>query len=119
MRSDRDRLLDILEAIKRIDKYADIDKADFETNELIQTWMVFNIQIVGEAAAGISDPVRNKYPKVPWRSIASMCNALVHAYFKVDLDEVWSVIKNDLPVLEAPYPISSRARVSNPARVMT
>jgi len=99
MRSDRDRLLDILEAIERTERYADVDRTTFEADELIQTWMVHNIQIIGEAAAGISAEFRDKHPEIPWRSIASMRNVIVHAYFRVDLDEVWSVVKNDLPIL--------------------
>jgi uncharacterized protein with HEPN domain len=101
MRSDRDRLLDIVEAIERIHKHADVDKPTFEADELIQTWMVYNIQIIGEAAASVSPELRAKYPETPWRAIALMRNAIVHAYFRVDLDEVWNVIKNDIPSLES------------------
>jgi len=49
MRSDRERLLDILEAIERIEKYAAHGKHAFETNELIQNWMVNHISVIGEA----------------------------------------------------------------------
>ena len=49
MRSEHERLLDILEAIERIEKYAEEGKAAFEVNELIQTWIVHHITIIGEA----------------------------------------------------------------------
>ena len=100
MRSDRERLLDMLEAIEHIEKHSDADRSAFEADELIQTWMVHHIQIIGEAAAAISAEFRVLHPEIPWRSIASMRNAIVHAYFRVDLDEVWSVISNDLPALK-------------------
>ncbi len=37
MRRERERLLDILEAIERIEKYAEEGKDAFESDELIQT----------------------------------------------------------------------------------
>lgn len=49
MRSERERLLDILEAIERIEKYAEEGKDTFEADELIQTWIVHHITIIGEA----------------------------------------------------------------------
>ncbi len=101
MRSDRERLLDILEAIEHVEKHADVDRAAFDADELVQTWMVHDIQIIGEATAGISQGFRDAHPEIPWRSIASMRNVMVHAYFRVDLDEVWSVVRNDLPGLRA------------------
>ena len=100
MRDDRERLLDILEAIERIEKHAGIDKSSFESDELVQTWMVHHVQIIGEAAAQLSDDFKRDHDDVPWRAIAAMRNTIVHAYFRVDIDEVWSVIVNDIPPLK-------------------
>jgi len=33
--------------------------------ELIQTWIVHQFQIIGEAARALPDSVREKYPEVP------------------------------------------------------
>ncbi|NEQ25776.1 MAG: nucleotidyltransferase [Microcoleus sp. SIO2G3] len=49
MRDDREKLRDILEAIERIDKYAIQGRQSFERNELIQTWFIQHLQIIGEA----------------------------------------------------------------------
>jgi uncharacterized protein with HEPN domain len=40
MRDRRERLLDMLEAIERIERYAAKGRAEFEKDELIQTWVV-------------------------------------------------------------------------------
>jgi len=101
MRDDRARLLDIVEAIEKIERYSNIDRAVFDRDELIQTWMVYHIQVIGEAVTQLSEEIRAERPDIPWRAIAAMRHALVHAYFRVDLDEVWSVVKNDLPGLKA------------------
>ena len=49
MRNERERLLDILEAVERIEKYAKRGKAAFLQDELIQNWMVNHITLIGEA----------------------------------------------------------------------
>ena len=54
MRSDRERLEDVLEAIERIDKYAALGKARFQTDELVQNWIRRHIQIVGEACRAVT-----------------------------------------------------------------
>ena len=50
MRDDRERLLDIREAIRPIEKYSSRGRDVFERNELVQTWIVHHLQIIGEAA---------------------------------------------------------------------
>lgn len=101
MRYDRARLLDIVEAIEKIERYSNIERAVFDRDELIQTWMVYHIQVIGEAVTQLSEEIRAQHPDIPWRAIAAMRHALVHAYFRVDLDEVWNVVKKDLPGLKA------------------
>ncbi len=49
MRDDRERLLDILEAIERIEKYTARGRSVFDEDELIQTWVLHHLQIIGEA----------------------------------------------------------------------
>src|SRR5688572_29725521 len=65
MRSERERLLDILEAIERIEKYAAEGKRAFESDELIQNWMVHHIEIIGEACRSLSDDFRRNMPMFP------------------------------------------------------
>ncbi len=100
MRDDRARLLDIMEAIEKIERYSDIEKDRFIRDELVQTWMLYHLQIIGEAVAQISDELRSRHPVIPWRAIAGMRNALVHACLRVDLDEVWAALKRDIPDLK-------------------
>jgi uncharacterized protein with HEPN domain len=92
MRSERERLLDILEAIERIEKYAEEGKDAFEADELIQTWIVHHIMIIGEACRTLPDDFQARYTSVPWADIVGMRNILVHHYFGIDTDGVWSVV---------------------------
>lgn len=100
MRDDRQKVLDIQEAIERIEKYAAHGRETFDGDELIQTWVLHHLQIIGEAARCLSEPFRNQHPDVPWSEIIGTRNILVHHYFGIDKDLVWSVIENDLPALK-------------------
>lgn len=100
MRSDPERLQDIQEAIERIEKYSAQGRDVFERDELIQTWIVYHLQIIGEASRGLSESTRNNHPQVPWNQIIGMRNILVHHYFGIDVPVVWSVVENDLEPLK-------------------
>jgi uncharacterized protein with HEPN domain len=98
MRSDRERLLDILEAAEKIKRYAAArDKGAFESDELLQVWVVHHLQIIGEAAYRLSQQFRERHPEIPWDQMVGMRHVLVHGYFDIDLDIVWATVQNDLP----------------------
>lgn len=101
MRSDKERLLDILEAIERIDKYAAKGKQAFMEDELIQNWMVNHIIVIGEACRALPEDFQAHYSNIPWADIIAMRNIIIHHYFGIDRDAVWAVIENDLPDLKS------------------
>ncbi len=100
MRSDIDRLLDINDAIQRIREKLPLDKEEFVQSDLLQVWVLYHIQIIGEAANGISSEFQEQHPGIPWKDIIAMRHLLVHQYFGIDLDEVWSTAIQDLPLLK-------------------
>lgn len=100
MREDRERLAHILEAIERIEKYATRGEKVFRQDELIQTWMVRNLQVIGEAAWALSPAFRDRHTEIPWAEIIGMRHVLVHDYFQIDLTIVWRVVSVDLPRLK-------------------
>jgi uncharacterized protein with HEPN domain len=100
MRDDRQRLLDIQEAIYQVEKYTAQGRTAFDQDELIQTWVVHHLQIIGEACRGISQSLKDEYPAVPWTKIIGMRNILVHLYFGIDEEVIWSVVENELPPLK-------------------
>ena len=100
MRRDVERLRDILEAIERIERYAVRGRTVFEQDELVQVWVVNHLQIIGEAARALSPTFKQQYPAIPWRQMSAMRNILVHQYFAIDTDIVWTVVEHDLPGLK-------------------
>jgi len=100
MRPDRERLGDILEAIERIEKYAAQGKVRFQDDELIQSWIIHHLQIIGEACRALSPAFQKEHSEIPWAEIIGMRHILVHDYFGVDLVEVWKAVERDLPSLK-------------------
>jgi uncharacterized protein with HEPN domain len=64
------------------------------------------IEIIGEAAKKVPPGIRKKQPNIPWRDITGMRDKLAHEYFGVDLQTVWTTIREDLPAL---LPLSRRS----------
>jgi uncharacterized protein with HEPN domain len=100
VRSDRAYLLDILDAIRDIERYRPASRSAFDEDERTQVWMVNRLQIIGEASRKLSDEFRSRHDAVPWRAIIGMRHHLVHGYFAVDPDVVWSAITERVPELE-------------------
>lgn len=100
MRNDTERLKDIQEAIQKIEKYTQRGKNEFFENELIQSWVLLQLQIIGEAARAMNEATHQKYPEIEWRDIIDFRNLLVHEYFRVDLKIVWQIVEHQIPHLK-------------------
>ena len=100
-RSDALLLNDIYVAVQRIlAATASMDQAAFESNVIVQDAVIRNFEVIGEAAKNLSNDLRSKHPEVDWRGMNGFRNFLVHVYFGVDLSVLWTIIRNDIPVLE-------------------
>ena len=100
MRDPRERLRDILEAIERIERYASRGREVFEGEELVQTWILRHLQIIGEAARAMPDELRSIAPEIPWSQVVGMRHVLVHDYFGIDVELVWNAVERDVPALK-------------------
>ena len=100
MRDDEQRLIDILEAIGKIERYADRGQVAAEQDELLQVWFVHHLELIGEAARSLTEAFRSQHPEILWPVIVAMRNVLIHQYFEIDLAEVWLTVERDLPELK-------------------
>lgn len=90
-------LKDILESISKIENYTkNISFNDFVRDELIKDGVVRNLEIIGEAVKNIPDDIKNKRPEVEWKKIVGLRDILIHAYFGIDDEIVWDVVKSRL-----------------------
>ena len=101
MRPDRDRLTDILEAIESIRERLPATLEELMGSEFLQVWVVYHLQVIGEAANNLSPGLIAAHPEIPWKKVVALRHVLVHRCFGVDLAIVWGLVVDDLPPLEA------------------
>jgi uncharacterized protein with HEPN domain len=101
MRSDQDRLGDIIEAIAKIQERTGAGEDAFRTDEMLQVWVIHHLQVIGEAARGLSGEFRDLHPAVRWAQLVALRNILVHEYFGLNLHQVWMMVCKELPKLSA------------------
>ncbi len=95
-----DYLRDILETAEKARQFvAGINYDEFTANDEKIFAVTRALEIIGEAARGIPEDIRGRYPQIPWRSVAGTRDKLIHGYFEVDPSRVWETVQNDLPPL--------------------
>ncbi len=72
---------------------------DFLTDELLQSGIERQFEILGEASSHISTSTQALWPSVDWKQIKNFRNLLAHEYFRTDYAQVWSIATNLLPSL--------------------
>jgi uncharacterized protein with HEPN domain len=100
-RGDKEFIKDIIEAIERINHYtAEMSYDTFLLDPKTQDAVVRNIEIIGEATKNLSHDFRKIHRDIDWKKIAGMRDKIIHFYFGVKWDIVWSVIKDKMPKLK-------------------
>jgi uncharacterized protein with HEPN domain len=100
VRSDRERLEDILERCRLLREYVLPRVDELESDPVLSAAAHYWVQIIGEAAASVSDELRAAHPEVRWRAPIGMRQIMVHGYFQSDLEVVRDVVVRDAPELE-------------------
>ena len=100
--NDEIRLRHMLDAAREAMSFSNgRNRDDLDVDRQLVLALVKAVEIVGEAASRTSEATRNELPGVPWESIIGMRNRLVHAYYAINLDILWSTVQEDLPDLIA------------------
>jgi uncharacterized protein with HEPN domain len=99
-RHDRVRLRHMADAMDAAMRFVEgRNRSDLESDEMLLFALVRAIEIVGEAASKISDEARAEMPELPWASIVGMRHRLVHAYFEINRDILWTTVTEAVPPL--------------------
>ena len=99
-KDDRIRMQHMLDAAMEAESFAaNRSRSDLDHDRMLVLSLVKDVEIIGEAAAHVTEETRSAYPQIPWLEIVGVRNRLIHAYFDIDLDRVWDTVVEDLPPL--------------------
>lgn len=91
---------DMITFAQKVIAYTDgLDQAGFVSSGLNYDATVRNLELIGESATHIPEPVRTAHPQISWRLMIATRNRLIHGYLGIDNDTLWSIIKSDIPAL--------------------
>lgn len=100
MKDTRLYISNIKECIEAIDIYTTEGKNTFMQTRIIQDAVMRNFEIIGEATKRLTLEFREQHPDIEWRKLAGLRDVLIHDYLRVDLEEIWLIIEQDLPSLK-------------------
>jgi uncharacterized protein with HEPN domain len=97
---DRVRVAHMVEAAEQALAFvAGRERADLDRDPMLRLALARTVEVLGEAAAKVSEAGRAELPAVPWAPIVGMRNRLIHAYFDINRDILWDTVELALPRL--------------------
>ncbi|MBF0540323.1 MAG: DUF86 domain-containing protein [Nitrospirae bacterium] len=93
-------LMDIMDSGNAVMEFVkEMSFEEFCNDRKTSSAVIREFEIIGEAVGKLPDVLKQKYPNVEWQDIKDFRNMLVHEYFGVDMEILWKVIEEDIPVL--------------------
>ncbi len=94
---DMGRLWDMLDAARAVLEFmSDLRFDEFLSDRRTRNAVERNLEIIGEAARRVSQPTRDQYQNIPWRSIIGVRNVLAHEYGEIRYEILWCIIEDKL-----------------------
>jgi uncharacterized protein with HEPN domain len=72
---------------------------DLDSDRMLLFAVIRAIEVIGEAAAKVSEESRTAHAEIPWNAISGMRNRLIHGYFDIDAEIVWKTATVEIPTL--------------------
>lgn len=99
-RDDEARLLDMLLAARDAREFVvGMTREQFVADKRTHSAVCLKLEVIGEAARAISPAFKTDHPTIPWDVLSGLRNRIVHEYFRLDLNILWTIAQDELPVL--------------------
>lgn len=99
--SDKERIGHIIDCISFIEKATfNITPKQFENDFILNTAVCKWIELIGESAYKLTKEYKKKYTEIPWEQIEKLRHIIVHDYFELNIDQIWSVVIENIPELK-------------------
>lgn len=92
-------VIQIHESLQKIHSYTQDGREAFMADPKTQDAVVRNFEIIGEATKRLPNEFTTLHPQIPWRRMAGFRDVLIHAYDRVDMDEIWNIVEQHLSLL--------------------
>ena len=90
-----------MDCIEKIDEFVrDMSFEEFAKDDKTLSAVVRKLEIIGEATKNIPGDIRRKHKEIPWSDMAKIRDKIIHAYFGINYQIIWKVIKEKLPGLK-------------------
>ena len=100
--SDAARLWDMLTAAREVVSFVDgVTVEAYVADRMRQRAVERSVEIIGEAARGLSREFRDAHPDIEWRPIIAQRHILAHEYAAVLPSRLWRVATVHVPELIA------------------
>ena len=100
-RSQRLYCSDILDCIRRIERYTAASRQAFFQSRKSQDAVMYCFLIIGEAIKQLDEDVMDQQPHIDWSGFARFRDFLIHQYHNTEMEVAWTVVHDDLPPLKA------------------
>ncbi len=95
-------LCHIRDCLEKIRRFTKDGKSGFLQDEMVQDAVIRNLEVIGQAVKDFgTEQLSSGYPAIPWAQIAGTRNILAHQYLGVDIDLIWNIVEQELPLLES------------------
>jgi uncharacterized protein with HEPN domain len=93
-------LLDMLNAAQAVVSFvAGRTFEQYEADLMFRSAVERQVEIIGEAARGLSDTFKAAHAEIPWRPIMAQRHRLAHEYGEIDNRLIWTVATVHVPAL--------------------
>lgn len=103
MRDERTFLWDMVKRARMAQRFiVGKTREAFLADQMVQEAVIRQLTVIGEAAKRVTPETRAKLPQLPFGQMAKMRDIVIHVYWDVQLDIVWTTATRDLvPLIEA------------------